>query len=89
MDYLQPQYGEGIVDLSCGSGLFTRRFAKSGKFSKVVAVDFSENMLIQTGDFIKEDKQIDASKIKLIRADVCRLPFKTGSVSAIHAGTQL
>lgn len=87
MQYLQPQYGQGIVDLSCGSGLFTRRFVKSGQFSFVLALDFSENMLLQTRSYLQEDPQIDADSIALIRADVCRLPFKTGSVSAIHAGT--
>jgi hypothetical protein len=37
---LQPAYGETLVDMSCGSGLFTRRFLKSGRFAGVVAADF-------------------------------------------------
>ena len=48
-----------IMDLSCGSGLFARRFAKSGKFKGVIASDFSENMLKQTAKFIAEDPTID------------------------------
>lgn len=46
-----------LVDMSCGSGLFTRRFANSGAFDGVVAADFSESMLRQTRDFLKEGSQ--------------------------------
>nr|GFC48852.1 uncharacterized methyltransferase At1g78140, chloroplastic [Tanacetum cinerariifolium] len=42
-DYLKPVIGGTIIDASCGSGMFTRLFAKSGLFSLVVALDFSEN----------------------------------------------
>lgn len=32
MDYLRPAYGSVLVDMSCGSGLFSRRCGhKSGK----------------------------------------------------------
>jgi 2-polyprenyl-3-methyl-5-hydroxy-6-metoxy-1,4-benzoquinol methylase len=37
MDYLSPGFGDTLVDMSCGSGLFTREFAKSGKFPTVIA----------------------------------------------------
>ncbi|TYH87895.1 hypothetical protein ES332_D01G150500v1 [Gossypium tomentosum] len=46
--YLKPVLGGNIVDASCGSGLFSRLFAKSGLFSQVVALDYSENMLRQS-----------------------------------------
>ncbi|CAI0446172.1 unnamed protein product [Linum tenue] len=47
-NYVKPVLGGGnIVDASCGSGLFSRLFAKSGLFSLVVALDYSENMLKQ------------------------------------------
>lgn len=42
MDYLQPAYGGTLLDVSCGSGLFSRRFLKSRKFGAVIASDFSE-----------------------------------------------
>ncbi|KAL3532249.1 hypothetical protein ACH5RR_005770 [Cinchona calisaya] len=41
----QPVEGGILVDVSRGSGLFSRKFAKSGAYSRVVALDFSENML--------------------------------------------
>lgn len=48
-----------IVDMSCGSGLFSRRFVRSGKFESVIAADFSESMLGQARLFFEEDKSID------------------------------
>ena len=48
-----------IVDMSCGSGLFSRRFARSGRFSAVIAADFSESMLGQARTFFEMDDTID------------------------------
>lgn len=59
LEYLRPAWGETVMDLSCGSGLFSRRFIKSGKFRSVIVSDFSENMLKQTSSFIDEDPTID------------------------------
>lgn len=50
-----------LVDVSCGSGLFSRKFAKSGTYSGVIALDFSENMLRQCYDFIKKDDTLSTT----------------------------
>lgn len=60
-DYFKVAEGGVLVDVSCGSGLFSRKFAKSGVYSKVIALDFSENMLRQCYDFIKTDESILSS----------------------------
>lgn len=57
-EYFKSSEGGVLVDVSCGSGLFSRKFAKSGANSRVVALDFSENMLRQCYDFIKDDVTI-------------------------------
>lgn len=88
-DYFKVAEGGVLVDVSCGSGLFSRKFAKSGVYSKVIALDFSENMLRQCYDFIKTDESILSSNLALVRADVSRLPFFSGSVDAVHAGAAL
>ncbi|XP_042062176.1 uncharacterized methyltransferase At2g41040, chloroplastic [Salvia splendens] len=88
-EYFKPAKGGVLVDVSCGSGLFSRKFAKSGAYSRVVALDFSENMLRQCYDFIKNDETILSSDIALVRADVSRLPFSSGSVDTVHAGAAL
>nr|GMD18683.1 uncharacterized methyltransferase At1g78140, chloroplastic [Ipomoea batatas] len=88
-DYLKPVMGGNIVDASCGSGLFSRLFAKSGLFSLVVALDFSETMLQQCYEFIKQEENFPNENIILIRADISRLPFASSSVDAVHAGAAL
>eukprot|EP00793_Prasinoderma_coloniale_P003578 PRCOL_00002952-RA len=92
--YLRPAAGAGstLVDLSCGSGLFTRRFAGSGEWGRVVAVDYSEAMLAQAAQFLSEEQAKGGASmcpVSLVRADAARLPFATASVDAIHAGAAL
>lgn len=60
-EYFEPAKGGLIVDVSCGSGLFSRKFAKSGTYSGVIALDFSENMLRQCYDFIKKDDTLSTT----------------------------
>uniref|UniRef100_A0A2P2IMA2 Putative methyltransferase At2g41040ic-like n=1 Tax=Rhizophora mucronata TaxID=61149 RepID=A0A2P2IMA2_RHIMU len=88
-EYFKPAEGGLLVDVSCGSGLFSRKFAKSGMYSKVIALDFSENMLRQCYDFIKQDDTLSSLNLALVRADVSRLPFSSHSVDAVHAGAAL
>ncbi|KAE8709824.1 Major facilitator superfamily protein isoform 1 [Hibiscus syriacus] len=88
-NYLKPVLGGTIVDASCGSGMFTRLFSKSGLFSRVIALDFSENMLRQCYDFIEEEENFPKEKVTLVRADISRLPFESSAVDAVHAGAAL
>ncbi|KAF8033873.1 hypothetical protein BT93_C0214 [Corymbia citriodora subsp. variegata] len=88
-EYFKPAEGGLLVDVSCGSGLFSRKFAKSGTYSGVIALDYSENMLRQCYDFIKQDDAVLNANLALVRADVSRLPFSSGSVDAVHAGAAL
>ncbi len=67
--------------MSCGSGLFARRFAKSGKFESVIAADFSESMLNQARLFFEEDTTIDPRLTSM----TCVLPLKR----LVLAGTDL
>jgi 2-polyprenyl-3-methyl-5-hydroxy-6-metoxy-1,4-benzoquinol methylase len=55
MQYLKPAEGGVLIDASCGTGLFTRLFARSKKFAGVVALDFSESMLQQAQQFFAQD----------------------------------
>lgn len=87
--YLGPVLGGNIIDASCGSGLFARLFAKSGLFSRVVALDFSESMLQQCYEFIKQEQNFPKENLLLVRADISRLPFASSSVDAVHAGAAL
>lgn len=88
-EYLTPVLGGKIIDASCASGVFSRLFAKSGLFSLVFALDFSETMLQQCYEFIKQEENFPREKITLVRADISRLPFSSGTIDAVHAGAAL
>ncbi|CAN6845648.1 unnamed protein product, partial [Brassica oleracea] len=89
-DYLKPVLGGNIIDASCGSGMFSRLFAKSELFSRVFALDYSENMLRQCYEFLNQEENLtNKEKVVLVRADIARLPFLSGSVDAVHAGAAL
>ncbi|KAJ7552815.1 hypothetical protein O6H91_06G071100 [Diphasiastrum complanatum] len=87
--FFKPRFGGVLLDVSCGSGLFSRRFVQSGAYSTIIALDYSENMLRQCYEFIKQDKSITTETIALVRADVARLPFASETIDAIHAGAAL
>ncbi|KAL5777168.1 hypothetical protein ACOSP7_010094 [Xanthoceras sorbifolium] len=88
-DYLKPVLGGNIIDASCGGGMFSRIFAKSGLFSHVVALDYSENMLQQCYEFVKQEENFPKENYTLVRADISRLPFASSSVDAVHAGAAI
>ncbi|KAJ0694764.1 putative demethylmenaquinone methyltransferase [Helianthus annuus] len=88
-NYLNPVTGGRIIDASCASGIFSRIFAKSELFSLVVALDFSETMLKQCYDFIKQEQNISQENLILVRADIARLPFASSSIDVVHAGAAL
>jgi ubiquinone/menaquinone biosynthesis C-methylase UbiE len=81
--WLAPAAGGVLLDVSCGSGLFTRRFAASGVYGHVIGADYSEAMLREAM------ARGGAAPITLVRADVARLPFPTASLHAVHAGAAL
>ncbi|MED6200592.1 hypothetical protein PIB30_086702 [Stylosanthes scabra] len=87
--FLKPVLGGNIIDASCGSGLFSRLFAKSGLFSLVVALDYSENMLQQCFEFIQQEENFPKENFTLVRADISRLPFVSSSIDAVHAGAAI
>ncbi|KAJ0241508.1 putative methyltransferase [Hirschfeldia incana] len=89
-EYLKHVLGGNIIDASCGSGMFSRLFAKSEHFAMVFALDYSENMLRQCYELLKQEaKLIDKKIVVLARADIARLPFHSGSIDAVHAGAAL
>jgi len=74
-------------------GLFTRRFTKSGKYARVLGCDYSASMLTEARRRIRADPSLAADKRKtkldLVRLDVGRIPMKTESVDALHAGAAM
>ncbi|KAK9784879.1 hypothetical protein WJX73_010017 [Symbiochloris irregularis] len=89
LDYMRPAWGQVLLDMSCASGVFSRRFVRSKRFSGVIAADFSDSMLQQAGQYFSEDRTLDPRDYVLLKADVGRMPFATGSLAAIHAGAAM
>jgi len=85
-----------LLDASCGSGLFSRRFATSGKYGVVVALDFSASMLRQVDDFAQKELGVEYAGVapgdaplQLVRADIARLPLASGSLGGVHASAAI
>lgn len=78
--------GGAVLDMSCGSGLMTRRLAASGAYGRVIAADYSESMLTETARRFREERMPVPD---LVRCDVAALPMQSASLSAAHAGAAL
>eukprot|EP00978_Attheya_sp_CCMP212_P033161 scaffold132545_cov47-Attheya_sp.AAC.2 len=94
-DYFRPLTDKSVVvDMSCATGLFTRRLANGGEFGRVLGCDYSEAMLmearrrIQAESFSKSSSK-SKSKLQLVRCDVGQIPMQTASVPAVHAGAAM
>lgn len=80
-----------LVDMSCATGLFTRRFTKSNAYSRVIACDYSDSMLTEARRRVNADSEIaeSSTKLDLVRCDVAKIPMKTDSVDVFHAGAAM
>ena len=76
---LAPAFGGPVVDLSCGPGFTGRKLAAAGQFERVWGLDWSLPMLARA---VADNRGL----MRLVRGDVGRLPFKTGSLAGAHAG---
>lgn len=97
MDYFAPSMARSmdtrvLVDMSCATGLFTRRFAKSGNYKRVLGCDYSNSMLEEARRRIQADSELvnlKDTRLDLVRLDVGQIPMQTDSVDALHAGAAM
>mmetsp|Transcript_26842 Transcript_26842/g.61797 ORF Transcript_26842/g.61797 Transcript_26842/m.61797 type:complete len:177 (-) Transcript_26842:122-652(-) len=87
--------------MSCATGLFTRKFAASGRYDRVIGADYSDAMLTEArrrivesslgvngqGDTVKGTS--GSTTLDLVRLDVGNIPMATGSVDVLHAGAAM
>jgi len=76
--YLGPQPGDRILEAGCGTGRMTREF--SARCRSLIAIDFSLESLRVCRRKL-EAAGID--NVDLVQADVCRLPFDSGSFDRV------
>eukprot|EP00527_Entomoneis_sp_CCMP2396_P003794 CAMPEP_0198142998 /NCGR_PEP_ID=MMETSP1443-20131203/5644_1 /TAXON_ID=186043 /ORGANISM="Entomoneis sp., Strain CCMP2396" /LENGTH=418 /DNA_ID=CAMNT_0043806135 /DNA_START=28 /DNA_END=1281 /DNA_ORIENTATION=+ len=97
MEYFSPAMARSmdtraLVDMSCATGLFTRRFAKSEKYKRVLGCDYSASMLEEARRRIQADSALSNLKetqLDLVRLDVGQIPMQSNSVDALHAGAAM
>jgi len=92
-DYFMPINPEVVVDMSCATGLFTRRLVKSSDYSRVIGCDYSDSMLREARKRINSDTELNDgntnTRLDLVRCDVGNIPMISDSVDALHAGAAM
>jgi len=83
-----------VIDMSCATGLFTRRFAKSNEYDRVIGCDYSDSMLTEARRRINGEPELRSAsttktKLDLVRLDVGQIPMQNESVDALHAGAAM
>ena len=73
--------GDAVLDVACGTGNFTRDFARAvGDAGLVVGFDASETMLRRA---VADTRAAGASNVAYVRGDVVDLPFRDASFDAV------
>lgn len=86
LDFVNLQEGDKLLDVSCGTGILTRRLAL-GTPARVYAADISHAMLSEAVSRSKSAMRVP--NISFVRADVSNLPFSHNVFDAVHAGAAL
>ena len=93
-EYFAPALEQSsvVVDMSCATGLFTRRFAAEDVYDRVLGCDYSDSMLTEARRRIESEPKLanlKNTKLELVRLDVGQLPMRSSSVDALHAGAAM
>jgi ubiquinone/menaquinone biosynthesis C-methylase UbiE len=73
--------GDTVLDIACGPGNFTRRFASIvGPEGLAVGIDASETMLARGA---RELESAEVQNVALVRGDATTLPFRDGTFDAV------
>ena len=83
----ESEHSFTVVDLSCGTGIMSRRLLKDTHCS-VIALDYSEQMLKEL-IALSSTTNIDRSRLTVIRADVAALPLRSQCIDAIYSGAAM
>jgi SAM-dependent methyltransferase len=73
--------GDGVLDVACGTGNFSRDFARSvGPEGLVVGIDVSETMLARA---VEDTARAGLDNAAYVRGDAQNLPFRDQSFDAV------
>jgi SAM-dependent methyltransferase len=72
---------DGVLDVGCGTGNFTRDFARSvGPGGLVVGIDLSETMLSRA---VEDTRRAGLEQVAYVRGNAQELPFRPQSFDAV------
>lgn len=90
-EYLELGSARAIVDVACGTGNFTRQFARElesdGNDALLLGVDISWPMLEVARENLRRERLQD--RVQLVRANATRFPLKTGGFDRVHCAGAL
>jgi SAM-dependent methyltransferase len=73
--------GDGVLDVACGPGNFTRGFGQIvGRDGLAIGIDASETMLARA---VRDTPADDFPAVGYVRGDAVRLPFRDASFDAV------
>jgi ubiquinone/menaquinone biosynthesis C-methylase UbiE len=73
--------GDGVLDVACGTGNFTRDFARSvGPDGLVVGIDVSQTMLARA---VRDTQSTGYEHVAYVRGDAQDLPFRDASFDGV------
>jgi ubiquinone/menaquinone biosynthesis C-methylase UbiE len=73
--------GDGVLDVACGTGNFSRDFARSvGPDGLVVGIDVSQTMLRRA---VADTREMGLEQVAYVRGDAQELPFLDQSFDAV------
>lgn len=73
--------GDGVLDVACGTGNFTRDFARSvGPDGLIAGIDVSQTMLERA---VRDTREAGFQQVAYVRGDAQDLPFRDQSFDAV------
>ena len=73
--------GDGVLDVACGTGNFSRDFARSvGAEGLVVGIDVSQTMLARA---VADTRRAGLDQVAYVRGDAQELPFRESAFDAV------
>jgi len=67
-----------VLDIGSGDALMARRFAQSGRFSRVYAIDIGSKQIEAARNAAEQERTGPGQGLLLLRADVQKLPLRDG-----------
>jgi len=84
VEYLNPQPGDTVVDVGCGTGLcFPLLMERIGPVGQLIGVDVSSEMLYRAKERVK---RAGWTNVQLVHSDIAKYEFTDGINGIISTG---